>query len=108
MSAVAHVSSFVLTSFFPRVPQRFTPAAVRLLQMRRHADTSRARRELGYQPTSIEDALREAYEHFVERGEIPSPRVPVRPEAARAPLKPATPSVPPATQASPGHLGAMS
>jgi nucleoside-diphosphate-sugar epimerase len=84
MMGLAHVGSFVLTNFFPSVPQRFTPAAVRILQMRRRADTSRAQRELGYEPTSIEDALREAYEHFVERGEIRSPRVPVRPKAAPA------------------------
>jgi len=87
MSGIAHVSSFVLTNFFPSVPQRFTPAAVRLLQMRRRADTRRAQVELGYQPTSVEDALREAYEHFVERGLITRPRVPVRPSAVtpRAP-----------------------
>jgi 3beta-hydroxysteroid-4beta-carboxylate 3-dehydrogenase (decarboxylating) len=78
MAGIARVSSFVLTNFFPQVPQRFTPAAVRLLQMRRRADTTRAQRELGYRPTSIEDAIREAYEHFVERGEIKEPRVPVR------------------------------
>jgi len=83
MLGIAHVSSAVLTNLFPSVPQRFTPAAVRLLQMRRHADTSRARRELGYTPTSIEDALQEAYEHFVERGLIRSPRVPVRPRTAK-------------------------
>jgi dihydroflavonol-4-reductase len=77
MKAIAHVSEFVLTRFFPKVPQRFTPAAVHFLQMRRRADTSRAQRELGYKPTSIEDALREAYEHFVERGEIKDPKVPV-------------------------------
>jgi 3beta-hydroxysteroid-4beta-carboxylate 3-dehydrogenase (decarboxylating) len=81
MLGVAHVSTFVLSNFFPKVSQRFTPAAVRLLQMRRRADTGRAQRELGYQPTSIEDALREAYEHFVLRGEIPSPVVPVRPKS---------------------------
>jgi len=82
MAGIAQVSSFVLGTFFPRVPQRFTPAAVRLLQMRRRADTSRAQSELGYRPTSIEDALREAYEHFVLRGEIKAPRVPVRARAA--------------------------
>jgi 3beta-hydroxysteroid-4beta-carboxylate 3-dehydrogenase (decarboxylating) len=94
MAGIAHVSSFVLTNLFPKVPQRFTPAAVRLLQMRRRADTGRAQRELGYQPASIEDALREAYEHFVERGEIPAPRVAVRPRAAApAPAKAPAPAV---------------
>lgn len=81
MNAIAHVSSFVLGTFFPKVPQRFTPFAVRFLQLRRRADTSKAQRELGYQPTRIEDALRDAYEHFVERGLVPSPLVPVRPKA---------------------------
>ncbi|MFT3772556.1 MAG: NAD-dependent epimerase/dehydratase family protein [Minicystis sp.] len=85
MNAIAHVSSFVLTNFFPKVPQRFTPFAVRFLQLRRQADTSKAQRELGYQPTSIEDALRDAYEHFVERGLVPNPLVPPRPKAAAAP-----------------------
>jgi nucleoside-diphosphate-sugar epimerase len=82
MGAIAHVSSFFLTRFFPKVPQRFTPFAVRFLQLRRRADTSKAQRELGYRPSSIEDAMREAYEHFVERGEITSPRVPVRAKSA--------------------------
>jgi nucleoside-diphosphate-sugar epimerase len=84
MMGIAHVSSFVLSNLFPGVPQRFTPAAVRLLQMRRRADTGKAQRELGYRPTSIEDAWQEAYEHFVERGEIKNPAVPVRPRAAAA------------------------
>lgn len=84
MNVFAHVSSFVLGKFFPKVPQRFTPFAVRFLQLRRRADTEKARRELGFQPTSVEEALREAYEHFVERGVVPSPLVPVRPRAAKA------------------------
>jgi nucleoside-diphosphate-sugar epimerase len=101
MAGIAHVSSFVLTNFFPKAPQRFTPAAVRLLTMRRRADTSRAQRELGYRPTSIEDALREAYEHFVERGLVKEPRVPVRPKRDPVPKEAAN-------GAAVTHAGAMS
>lgn len=82
MNVIAHVSSFVLGNFFPKVPQRFTPFAVRFLQLRRRADTRKAQEELGYRPTGVEEALREAYEHFVERGLVPSPLVPPRPRAA--------------------------
>jgi nucleoside-diphosphate-sugar epimerase len=78
MNVIAHVSSFVLSKVSPRTPQRFTPFAVRFLQLRRRADTSKAQRELGYRPTSVEEALREQYEWFVEQGQIPSPLVPVR------------------------------
>jgi nucleoside-diphosphate-sugar epimerase len=70
MAALAEVSSFVLTRFFPDVPQRFTPGAIRLLRMQRRADCSKARRELGYEPTAIEDAIQEAYDWFVARGAI--------------------------------------
>lgn len=72
MKTVAHVSTFVLSTFFPKVPQRFTPAAVRLLNMQRKADTSKAQRELGYQPTEIRSAIHEAYAHFARRGLAPS------------------------------------
>jgi nucleoside-diphosphate-sugar epimerase len=68
MAGIAQVSTFVLTNFFPHVPQRFTPAAVRFLRMERKADNRKARRELGYQPTTIAGAFREAYECFVRRG----------------------------------------
>jgi nucleoside-diphosphate-sugar epimerase len=71
MAGLAEVSSFFMNHLFPDSPQRFTPAAVRLLRMQRKADCSKARQELGYQPTSIEDAFREAYECFVRRGVIP-------------------------------------
>jgi hypothetical protein len=50
-----------------------TPAAVRILGMGRHADTGKAQRELGYRPTSIAEAVREAYEWFVARGVIERP-----------------------------------
>jgi hypothetical protein len=51
-----------------------TPAAVRLLRMGRRADTGKAQRELGYRPTSIAKAVREAYEWFVARGVIEPPQ----------------------------------
>ncbi len=75
MAGIAEVSSFVMTRLFPGVPQRFTPAAIRFLRMQRRASCDKARRELGYQPTSIADAIQQAYDWFVDRGAIrrPSP-----------------------------------
>ena len=70
MAGLAHVSDFFLTRFFPRLPRRFTPAAVRLLRMQRQADITKARTELGYRPTSILAAISEAYDDFVRRGQI--------------------------------------
>jgi nucleoside-diphosphate-sugar epimerase len=70
MAGLAEVSSFVLTRFFPERPQRFTPAAVRFLQMQRRADCGKAMRELGFKPTKIAPAIREAYECFLRRGVI--------------------------------------
>jgi nucleoside-diphosphate-sugar epimerase len=70
MAGIAEVTTFVLTNFFPNVPQRFTPAAVRFLRMERKADHGKARRELGYEPTTMAQALRDAYECFVRRGVI--------------------------------------
>jgi nucleoside-diphosphate-sugar epimerase len=86
MSGFAHVSSFFLTRFFPKVPLRFTPFAVKYLQMRRRADTSKAQRELGFRPTSIEDAVQEAYDDFVARGQVHSPVAP--PKRARPKAEP--------------------
>ena len=61
---------------FPQAPQRFTPGAVRILSQYRRADCSKARNELGYQPTSLVEAVREAYEFFVSQGKI-APRTSV-------------------------------
>jgi nucleoside-diphosphate-sugar epimerase len=68
MAGVAEVSSYVLTKFFPKVPQRFTPGAVRILRMQRHADLTKAKTELGYAPTSVRSAIEEAYADFARRG----------------------------------------
>ena len=74
MLGFSEVASFYLSRFHPGFPQRFTPGAIRLLQKRRHADTSRARRELGYQPTTIRAAVHEAYAFHYERNAIRNPR----------------------------------
>ena len=68
MLGLAHVVTFALKRVAPRVEQRFTPGAVRLLTMARRADNTKARRELGYQPTSIRDAIADQYAFFVRQG----------------------------------------
>ncbi len=70
MAAIAEVASPLLTILAPHRPQRLTPAAVHLLRMGRRADCSKAKQELGYQPTSVKDAVRDAYEWFVANGDI--------------------------------------
>ncbi|HBQ17324.1 MAG: hydroxymethylglutaryl-CoA reductase, degradative [Sandaracinaceae bacterium] len=72
MAPVAEVSSFVLGNFFPGKSQRLTPAAVKILDQRRRASFERARRELGYEPTGIRQAVHEAYADFARRGFVPA------------------------------------
>jgi nucleoside-diphosphate-sugar epimerase len=76
MSLLGHAAEQTWFRVFPNRPRRFTPGAVRLLQLRRRADTSKAREELGYRPTALLDAIHEAYEDFRRRGVI-------RPQLAR-------------------------
>jgi hypothetical protein len=45
-----------------------TPTSVRLLTSQRKADCTKARDELGYRGSSVEEAIRDAHAHFVERG----------------------------------------
>jgi nucleoside-diphosphate-sugar epimerase len=87
MAAFAGVASPILSRFFPDFPQRLTPGAIRLLRMRRHADTRKAQVELGYQPSNIESAVEEAYAFFCARGAIQNPaaRQPTPGAAGRAP-----------------------
>jgi hydroxymethylglutaryl-CoA reductase/dihydroflavonol-4-reductase len=70
MAVLAEIADRTWFRVFPHLPRRFTPAAVQLLRMQRRADHSKARRELGYQPGNLADAVREAYEDFVRRGVI--------------------------------------
>ena len=70
MTGLAEAVNFFVMRFAPDVEPRFTPGAVRILRMNRRADITKARTELGYQPGSVEDAVREAYEDFVRRGKL--------------------------------------
>ena len=71
MAALAEVTSFVPTRLRPDAPLRFTPGAVRLLRLGRRADTTKARTELGFTPTPLREAVREAYADFARRGLVP-------------------------------------
>ena len=73
MLVFSEMASFYLSRFHPTFPQRFTPGAIRLLQKCRHADTSKAQRELGYRPTSIRAAVHDAYAFHFGRDAIMNP-----------------------------------
>ncbi|MCY3647452.1 MAG: NAD-dependent epimerase/dehydratase family protein [Chloroflexi bacterium] len=80
MLAFSEVASYALSRLHPSYPQRFTPGAIRLLQQRRHADTTKAREELGFQPTTIRAAIQDAYAfHYHQRNAVTNPRA-KRPE----------------------------
>lgn len=82
MAGFTGLYSGTLARLFPNVPQRLTPGAIDVLRMRRHADTSKAQRELDWRPTEIRTAIIEAFEFFAREGMISrGPVVPV-PDAA--------------------------
>ena len=64
MAAIASVASPVMSTFAPHRPQRLTPGAIHLLRMGRRADCTKAKQELGYAPTSVKEAVREAHQWF--------------------------------------------
>jgi nucleoside-diphosphate-sugar epimerase len=70
MMGVAELGNLFCRYIQPSRRQLLTPAAVRLLRLGRRADCSKAQHELGYRPTSITDAIREAYQWFLSRGRI--------------------------------------
>jgi nucleoside-diphosphate-sugar epimerase len=64
---VARVSA----RLFPSAERLMTPDAILLLRTERRADTSKARRELGFVPSDLGDTVRLAYEDFARRGLVP-------------------------------------
>jgi 3beta-hydroxysteroid-4beta-carboxylate 3-dehydrogenase (decarboxylating) len=70
MAVISEFTTRILKVVAPDSPQRLTPGAVRILRQHRRADISKAKRELGFVPTPIEDAIREQYQWFVADGQI--------------------------------------
>ncbi len=70
MASIARVVSGTMTALFPEAPQHLTPGAVLVLSMQRRADISKARKELGYEPTPLEPAVRAWHDFFASEGMI--------------------------------------
>lgn len=73
MAVAAEVAALVMPRLIPSAQQLLTPAAIRILRQNCRADTSKAQHELGFRPTPIEAAVREAYDWFVAQGVIALP-----------------------------------
>ncbi len=74
MQAIAPISSYALGRLQPNYEQRLTPYSVRVLGQRRRTDISKAREELGYQPTSVRAAIHDAYAFHYQRNAITNSR----------------------------------
>lgn len=64
MQRIAIGKDWVEARFFPDKLPRFNEHSIRLLQSGKHGDNSRARRELGLEPTSVEQAFADAVAWF--------------------------------------------
>lgn len=71
MATITGIYAGSLAKVFPKLPQRLTPGAIGVLQMRRHADTTKAKTELGYEPGTVRDAVRDAFVFFARQGKLP-------------------------------------
>ncbi|RLV04579.1 nucleoside-diphosphate sugar epimerase [Streptomyces griseocarneus] len=91
MAGLARATAPVVSVLAPRHEMRLTPAAVGFLRSRRRADCSRAITELGYRPTSVRQAVEEAFACFVRRGQIDGRRTTgaLRSRAGRSTRRPA-------------------
>jgi 3beta-hydroxysteroid-4beta-carboxylate 3-dehydrogenase (decarboxylating) len=67
---MAMVNDAAARLFGLKMDRSFSVGAVRYIGREQRVDTSKAQRELGFKPTSLTAAVREAYEWFVSRGMI--------------------------------------
>lgn len=71
---VASVKDWVEARWFPTRIPRFNRNSIRLLRSNKRATNQRARRELGLEPTSIEDAFHAQMQWFIDHGFVDRPR----------------------------------
>ncbi len=74
MLPIAEVVSVAVSRLAPGAEQRFTPGAIRRLREPRRANIGKARSELGFEPSTIRNALAEAYDFHCAQGAIRRPR----------------------------------
>ena len=72
MQGLFEVVNPIAQRLAPSLAEVLTPGGMRILNLRRRADNSKAQRELGFRPTPIRNAVQEAYEFFLQRGAIRS------------------------------------
>lgn len=70
MQRVAVVKDWIEARWFPDQLPRFNQHTIRLLNSGKHGDNTRARTELGLEPTTVRDAFGEAVTWFGEAGMI--------------------------------------
>lgn len=70
MARCAEIADHTWYRLFPKAERHLTPAAIHLLSLQRSASHEKATKELGYYPTQINEAIRDAYEDFIRRGVI--------------------------------------
>jgi nucleoside-diphosphate-sugar epimerase len=93
MYGIATLTKPFVTRFVPPERHRLTQGAIRVLTLHRRADITKAETELGFRPTSIENAVHDAYDWFCETGRLasnhgrrPPVAAPSNPTPSRAPV----------------------
>ena len=88
MQSIALIKDWIERQYLPHKTPRFNYHSVRLLNLGRRADNTKAQRQLGWQPTSVKQAYREHVDWFYQHGVLSK-----RPAAAPAHSSPASAAV---------------
>lgn len=74
LSPIAMVNDVVARLFGSKTERTFTVGAIHFIRREQLVDIAKAQRELGFKPTSLTAAVREAYEWFISQGKIKTKR----------------------------------